>query len=428
MTAVIGIINKSAAAIAADSAVTVNGPRGPKIFNHANKIFQLSKKHPVGLMIYNNGEFLGTPWEVVIKQYRLQLNETSFPTLAEYKDDFVRYLHAKNFFSDAIQQKLMLYYMICDFLNVIFNEVTTEQNALIQAQPPDLAAQLAECVKAKIADVLTQYEALADFSPEMADFTEHEFDAFGFTGLPSAVTSVFNQNGIPVAFIDIQANLKRLTYFILKSKKYFNFFSGLVFSGFGDDEYFPGLISINVSIAINNRLRYYQDDSGTIKVTHQNQSAIRPFAQKDVIDTILSGIDPRLGNLYFHQFDSFIRKNNETIAQHIEAARPDLAAIVRAIDSTPLTAELQKLVSAERKKHYIDPLMVAVGTLSKEDLAEMAESLIYLTYLKRRFTFAEESVGGPVDVAIITKGDGFIWIKRKHYFKKELNPHYFKNH
>ena len=37
MTAVIGIINKSAAAIATDSAVTVTGPIGPKIFNRANK-------------------------------------------------------------------------------------------------------------------------------------------------------------------------------------------------------------------------------------------------------------------------------------------------------------------------------------------------------------------------------------------------------
>lgn len=428
MTAVIGIINKSAAVIAADSAVTVNGPRGPKIFNNANKIFQLSKKHPVGLMLYNNGEFLGTPWEVVIKQYRQQLDDTSFPTLSEYKDDFLKFLHAKSFFSDAIQQKRMLYYLICDFLNVIFNEITREQASIIQAQPPDLGPHLADCVKTKIYNALTSYESLTEFSPEMNDFTEQEFDDFGFTGLFAAVNSVFNQNGIPVAFIDVQANLKRLTYYILKSKKYFNFFSGLVFSGFGNEEYFPGLISINVSIAINNRLRYYQDAAGTIRVTHQNQSAIRPFAQKDVIDTILSGIDPKLANLYFHQFDSFIRKYNETITQHIEADRPELAARVRSIDSSALTAELQRLISAERKKHYIDPLMDAVGTLSKEDLAEMAESLIYLTYLKRRFTFAQESVGGPVDVAIITKGDGFIWIKRKHYFKKELNPHYFKTY
>ncbi len=35
-------------------------------------------------------------------------------------------------------------------------------------------------------------------------------------------------------------------------------------------------------------------------------------------------------------------------------------------------------------------------------------------------------VGGPVDVAVISKGDGFIWIKRKHYFNPKLNVRYFE--
>lgn len=35
-------------------------------------------------------------------------------------------------------------------------------------------------------------------------------------------------------------------------------------------------------------------------------------------------------------------------------------------------------------------------------------------------------VGGPVDVAVVTKCDGFVWIKRKHYFSPELNPNYFQ--
>ena len=41
--------------------------------------------------------------------------------------------------------------------------------------------------------------------------------------------------------------------------------------------------------------------------------------------------------------------------------------------------------------------------------------------LKERVTKPSESVSGPVDVAVITKGDGFIWIKRKHYFDPNLN-------
>jgi hypothetical protein len=33
-----------------------------------------------------------------------------------------------------------------------------------------------------------------------------------------------------------------------------------------------------------------------------------------------------------------------------------------------------------------------------------------------------ESVGGDIDVAIISKSDGFIWKKKKDYFKYDLNP------
>ena len=66
--------------------------------------------------------------------------------------------------------------------------------------------------------------------------------------------------------------------------------------------------------------------------------------------------------------------------------------------------------------------------MEKEDLAELAENLIYLTSLKRRITPNLESVGGPIDVAVISKGDGFIWIKRKHYFNPDLNRSYFNNY
>jgi hypothetical protein len=58
----------------------------------------------------------------------------------------------------------------------------------------------------------------------------------------------------------------------------------------------------------------------------------------------------------------------------------------------------------------------------------MAEALVNLTSFKRRITAVAETVGGPIDVAVISKGDGFIWIRRKHYFKPELNHHFFSNY
>lgn len=70
MTAVVGILNKQAVALAADSAVTISGAKGRKIFNKANKLFTLSKYHPVGIMVYSSAAFMTTPWETIIKIYR----------------------------------------------------------------------------------------------------------------------------------------------------------------------------------------------------------------------------------------------------------------------------------------------------------------------------------------------------------------------
>ena len=64
MIAEIVIMNKEAVAIAADSAVSLvmgSTDKPQKIFTSANKIFYLSGKHSVCIMIYNNSSFMGIP-------------------------------------------------------------------------------------------------------------------------------------------------------------------------------------------------------------------------------------------------------------------------------------------------------------------------------------------------------------------------------
>ena len=78
MTAEIVIMNTQGIALAADSAVTVQNHRRQKIFSSANKIFSLSKYHPVGIMVYGNASFMGVPWETVIKLFRSTLGDQSY--------------------------------------------------------------------------------------------------------------------------------------------------------------------------------------------------------------------------------------------------------------------------------------------------------------------------------------------------------------
>ena len=91
MTAEIAVMNRMGVALSADSAVTI-GESGNKIYTSAEKLFQLSEVAPVGVMIYGNAEYAQLPWETIIKAYRRKLGKDVRSTIAEYCDDFTKFL------------------------------------------------------------------------------------------------------------------------------------------------------------------------------------------------------------------------------------------------------------------------------------------------------------------------------------------------
>jgi hypothetical protein len=88
VTAEIAILNRSAVALAADSAVTL-GVRGQqKIYNSVDKLFQLTLNEPVGIMIFGGAEYMGVPIETAIKKFRDSDYATPKKTLKEYSAAF----------------------------------------------------------------------------------------------------------------------------------------------------------------------------------------------------------------------------------------------------------------------------------------------------------------------------------------------------
>lgn len=93
--------------------------------------------------------------------------------------------------------------------------------------------------------------------------------------------------------------------------------------------------------------------------------------------------------------------------------------------ATELVASImQNFLNKIRQDQFL-PINQAVSALPKEEMALLAEALVDLTSLKRKVDSQLQSVGGPVDVAVISKGDGFIWMKRKHYFEGAKNHDFF---
>jgi hypothetical protein len=427
MTAVLGILNKQAVAIAADSAVTVGGPDNHKIFNRANKVFTLSKRHPVGIMLYNSASFMSTPWETIIKIYRNKIEDTSFPTLREYQINFLEFLASKNYFTT---EEMQMNYFASFTLNIIdstINEIAKSNRGLFDNPSEENKQQFITLFEQQLNSLKGSWQTNSNICPEFESYSFADFKNFSDSIFNEIIDNRFNQNGFSLS-APIEEMLKESIYYILKAKENISNYTGLVFTGFGEDEIYPQLIPLNVSMVFDNKLRYFVDEPNCASISDLNSGAVRPFAQTDVINTILSGVDPLLDNTYLENFGSLFDKYNRLILDAIGDSNPLLTEQINSLETFKLMEEYDEMNKQIRKENYINPLMNAVSYLSKEDLAEMAESLIYLTYLKRRITNAEESVGGPVDVAIISKGDGFIWIKRKHYFKPELNQFFFDNY
>lgn len=427
MTAVLGILNKQAVAISADSAVTIGGPNNHKIFNRANKVFALSKRHPVGIMLFNSASFMTTPWETIIKLYRKHLGDNSFPTVNAYQEDFIGFLHSRNFFTDENLQRVYFLEFASRVVDSINNAVIKNNRSIIENPTDENKVEFLRALEQQTDDLINLWSNRNIMCPEFMDYTFEWFESYSNTLFAELVQIKYTQNSI-VLSPELLHKIKTVTYHILIAQEDITNFTGLVFTGFGEEEIYPQLVPLNISMVIDNRIKYYIDQSKSASISNTNNGAIRPFAQTDVIDTILSGIDPSLENMYLNNFGALFDKYNGEILNILGDSNPLLSAQIHSLNTRQIVEEYSQVNNQIKRENYISPLMNAVSNLSKEDLAEMAESLIYLTYLKRRFTNAEESVGGPVDVAIISKGDGFIWIKRKHYFKLELNQYFFENY
>ena len=61
------------------------------------------------------------------------------------------------------------------------------------------------------------------------------------------------------------------------------------------------------------------------------------------------------------------------------------------------------------------------GAMPIQDAIDLAEFLVDVTIKYVRFCPGSETVGGPIEVAAISKHEGFKWTKRTHYYSGALN-------
>jgi hypothetical protein len=213
---------------------------------------------------------------------------------------------------------------------------------------------------------------------------------------------------------------------------YWNNDSGVVVSGFGDNEFLPRLERYKMDGVIGGKLRVHHESSANIQTTGRT-ALIMAFAQREMVGLFMNGIDGDFRD-FIKGFvsQSLLRGYPALVDKSLGSSiRPSkkrrlLRQLLKA--GNDLEKTLDKKLHEYSSRNHVDPIVEIAAHLPKEELASMAEALVNLTSFKRHVTRHAETVGGPIDVAVISRGDGFIWIKRKQYFKHELNPHFLANY
>lgn len=397
MTTEIVVMNREGIALAADSVVTYGGS---KTFNTANKLFMLAPGYPVGILIFNNANFMDLPWEIIIKLFRdhVLVKKTRLDKLEDYGKLFIKYIEQNgNKFSTFDQQK----HMIMSMVEYIFGEIVGRSIwEKIEEEFYKTAARISEEKIAEISHDMIQElhqkidEVKSVFSDdEINEIRERLFQEFN--DIIQHGKEHFLGN-LPLSDEDREV-LDNICLLFVTKPGLSSVYTGVVFAGYGENDLFPACAAYNIESFLCGKLRYIKDEVAKIDFSGPS-AAIIPFAQADVVENFLQGRHTKYIDAIFEELNGKLPED-----------------------------EIEKILNQTEKKikeRHTNSIMSAVNALPKEDLALMAESLVSLTSFMRKVSMSQETVGEPIDVAVISKKDGFVWIKRKHYFDIKNNLHY----
>ena len=402
MTAEIAILNKAVVVLAADSAMTLGGVE--KVYP-GDKLFPLSRSGPIGAMIYGNAEFMGVPWETLVKMYRRERGEESLPAVRDYMDDLLAFIAQTNICTEDAQRDNALAIVedsLLQILELVYGMAEDDQpsNASLEAGVEACISVLSKCEPHAIRSQVTKL--VSSVRPALNETIDDLFAPEFKVGKA------------------VRASLHRVARLALERHRLSRRKSGVVVAGFGEDELFPALVAVETDGFIGS-LRFTLDET---KVVRNVQSAggrdgvdpataaIIPFAQSEMVEMFMNGVDPEfldwLASIEELLFD-FGRDVSDATGQLNSRQRNVLKREAKAT----AMGFLERAADWMRAKHS-DPILEVVEHLPKQELADMAESLVSITSLRRRISPDDEDVGGPIDVATISKGDGFQWARGKH--------------
>lgn len=421
MTAEIAILNKSAVALAADSAVTISaGSSQEKIYDTADKLFELSDHQPIGVMINNDMNFMEVPLPVLIKEYRRGGHR--FRRVQDAAADFLKYLLKCGRSAPTSVKLEHLRRTVRPIVSRVqerTNEILIQRIMEEARKGGDKFEEVTQAVVGEqIAVIRGALERAADGS--LVGGTKIKLNQAEKAALAEVIAQIMTMAS-EAQRKDLSDVLQRNLHKIGLSAGS----TGVVVAGFAD-EMFPTLVAYRLEGLLGNRLKYSQEHLVDID-RRGDRARVLPFAQREMVERFLYGLDETIERQITQFCKKSVPKIREHIVERLEMSDEDRTALLKDAEQAErgfFDGLAEDSFAAIRKQSRAE-IEDMVEFMPKPEMAKMAEALVNLTSIKRRVSRGMETVGGPIDVAVISKAEGFIWVRRKHYFTEELNYRFF---
>jgi hypothetical protein len=425
VTAEVAILNKLGIALAADSAVTISeGTNNRKVFNTADKLFELSQAQPIACMVFSNLQFMQAPLQVLIKEFR----KTKYPTetVEQAASALLKYLTKYAIDSDeqikrgiAYGNALELYKVIFGRANHLLERRLADPNWLIVATKEktflEVLSELWEVAVSALERVAEQWpdaEFVGDFPPN--DWLKEVIHQV----LSDAEQSPPDDRRDDVTSLIINMMRKATP---LESS------TGVVVAGYGEKELFPTLVHYDVFSPLAGALKFRKIE--VVDVARNGPRArVMAFAQREMAERFLFGLDVQIKDKivrFCRQAVSAIGDLAQSLVTFENAAESEAFRGNLRTAEDSFASDLETLGMDTIRNESQRAVEDMVEFMPKQDLAVFAEALVNLSSVQRRVHSGFETVGGPIDVAVISKSEGLVWVKRKHYFPHELNTRFF---
>jgi hypothetical protein len=109
-------------------------------------------------------------------------------------------------------------------------------------------------------------------------------------------------------------------------------------------------------------------------------------------------------------------EGGEAISRLVLGYSPALQGVLKNLLQPPhLANEVMRVLGPQLQASVVFPPMPI------QDAIDLSEFLVHTAIQFSRFIPGAQVVGGPIEIAAVTKHEGFKWILRKHYYGVELN-------